>query len=91
MAELKQVAVAADGTVFETLEDAQAHDALGANKERIEAFVDRYFPIPAPELVFNEDGSPKLNEKGEQEKKAKQNAGRGPARKAISLWISENQ
>lgn len=91
MAELKQVAIAADGSVFDTLEEAQGYDALCANKERIEAFVDRHFPIPEPKLVFNEDGSPKLNAAGEQEKKAKQNGGRGPARKAISLWIAENQ
>jgi len=89
MAELKQVAIAADGTVFETLEDANAHDAFCANKAQIEAFVNRHFPVPEAELVFNEDGSPKLNEKGEQEKKTKQNSNRGPARKTLSLWLAE--
>jgi len=81
---------ATDGFLFETEGEQLAHEALLENKARIDAFVDRHFPIPEPELLFNEDGSPKLNEKGEQEKKVKQAAGRGPVRKAIALWIAEN-
>lgn len=81
---------ATDGSLFETEVEQRAHDASLANKVRIDAFVDRHFPIPEPELLFNEDGSPKLNEKGEQEKKVKQAPGRGPARKAIALWLAEN-
>lgn len=79
-----------DDEVFESEQDAARHEAGIQHKAKIEAFIDTHFPIPAPELVFNEDGSPKLNDKGEQEKKSKQNAGRGPARKAIELWLAEN-
>jgi hypothetical protein len=79
-----------DGSLFETESEQLAYDAQHANKEAIDAFVDRHFPIPEPELLFNEDGSPKLNDKGEQEKKVKQNAARGPVRRALALWIAEN-
>ena len=82
---------AEDGTLFETEAEQLAHDAQCKHKEAIESFVDRHFPIPAPEAVLNDDGTPKLDEKGEPVVKAKQNAGRGPARKAIALWLSENQ
>lgn len=90
MALAKTVYVANDQTVFDTAEDAQAHDSFMAHKAVIEAFVDRHFPIPEPELVFNEDGTPKLNEKGEQEKKVKQNGNRGPARRTLSLWLADH-
>lgn len=90
MATAKTLYEAQDGSLFETEVEAQAHDAATTNKDKIEAFINKHFPIPEPELVFNADGSPKLNEKGEQEKKAKQAAGRGPARKALALWIAEN-
>lgn len=90
MVQAIQVFRTSDGEVFESEQEAARHEASVQHKTKIEAFVDAHFPIPAPELVFNEDGSPKLNEKGEQEKKSKQNAGRGPARKAIELWLAEN-
>lgn len=90
MVQAMQVFKTSDGEVFESEQDAARHEAGIQHKAKIEDFVNRHFPIPEPELVFNEDGTPKLNEKGEQEKKAKQNAGRGPARKAIELWLAEN-
>lgn len=90
MVQAIQVFRTSDGEVFESEQEAARHEASVQHKAKIEAFIDTHFPIPAPELVFNEDGTPKLNDKGEQEKKSKQNAGRGPARKAIELWISEN-
>lgn len=90
MVQAIQVFRTSDGEVFESEQEAARHEASAQHKVKIEAFIDTHFPIPAPELVFNEDGSPKLNDKGEQEKKSKQNAGRGPARKAIELWLAEN-
>lgn len=90
MVQAMQVFKTSDGEVFESEQDAARHEAGIQHKAKIEDFINRHFPIPAQELVFNEDGTPKLNEKGEQEKKAKQNAGRGPARKAIELWLAEN-
>lgn len=90
MVQAIQVFRTSDGEVFESEQEAARHEASVQHKAKIEAFIDTHFPIPAPELVFNEDGSPKLNDKGEQEKKSKQNAGRGPARKAIELWLAEN-
>ena len=90
MVQAMQVFKTSDGEVFESEQDAARHEAGIQNKAKIEDFINRHFPIPAPELVVNEDGTPKLNEKGEQEKKVKQNAGRGPARKAIELWLAEN-
>lgn len=89
MVQAMQVFKTSDGEVFESEQDAARHEAGIQYKAKIEDFINRHFPIPAPELVVNEDGSPKLNDKGEQEKKVKQAAGRGPARKAIELWISE--
>lgn len=90
MVQAIQVFRTSDGEVFESEQEAARHEASVQHKAKIEAFIDTHFPIPAPELVFNEDGTPKLNDKGEQEKKSKQNAGRGPARKAIELWLAEN-
>lgn len=90
MVQAMQVFKTSDGEVFESEQDAARHEAGIQHKAKIEDFINRHFPIPKPELVVNEDGSPKLNEKGEQEKKSKQNAGRGPARKAIELWLAEN-
>lgn len=90
MVQAIQVFRTSDGEVFESEQEAARHEASVQHKAKIEAFIDTHFPVPAPELVFNEDGSPKLNDKGEQEKKSKQNAGRGPARKAIELWLAEN-
>lgn len=90
MVQAIQVFRTSDGEVFESEQEAARHEASVQHKSKIEAFIDTHFPIPAPELVFNEDGTPKLNDKGEQEKKSKQNAGRGPARKAIELWLAEN-
>lgn len=90
MVQAMQVFKTSDGEVFESEQDAARHEAGIQHKAKIEDFINRHFPIPEPELVVNEDGSPKLNEKGEQEKKSKQNAGRGPARKAIELWLAEN-
>lgn len=79
-----------DGTVFESNDDAVVHESGLKNKVAIDTFIDKHFPIPAPELMTNEDGSPKLDAKGVQEKKPKQNNGRGPARRALSLWLAEN-
>lgn len=90
MVQAIQVYRTSDNEVFESEQEAARHEASIQHKTKIEDFVNRHFPIPAPELVVNEDGTPKLNEKGEQEKKAKQNAGRGPARKAVELWLAEN-
>ena len=90
MVQAMQVFKTSDGEVFESEQDAARHEAGIQHKTKIEDFINRHFPIPEPELVFNGDGTPKLNEKGEQEKKAKQNAGRGPARKALELWLAEN-
>ena len=91
MVQAIQVYRTSDNEVFESEQEAARHEASIQHKAKIEDFVNRHFPIPEPELVVNEDGTPKLNEKGEQEKKkAKQNAGRGPARKAIELWLAEN-
>lgn len=82
---------AQDGSLFETESEQQAYDAQCQHKEAIESFIDRHFPIPAPEAVLNDDGTPKLDENGKPVTKAKQNAGRGPARKAVSLWLAEHQ
>jgi hypothetical protein len=90
MVQAMQVFKTSDGEVFESEQEAARHEASIQHKAKIEDFINRHFPIPAPELVVNEDGTPKLNEKGEQEKKPKQNAGRGPARKALELWLAEN-
>ena len=90
MVQAIQVYRTSDNEVFESEQEAARHEASIQHKTKIEDFVNRHFPIPAPELVVNEDGTPKLNEKGEQEKKAKQSAGRGPARKAVELWLAEN-
>lgn len=90
MATTKTVYVANDGTLFGEESEALAHDAMTANKAKIDDFIDRHFPIPAPEAVLNDDGSPKLDNDGKPVLKSKQNGGRGPARKAISLWLAEN-
>lgn len=74
---------AQDGSLFETEAEQRAHDASIANKAAIDNFLDRHFPIPAAETVIDP-------ETGNQTKKYRQASGRGAARKAISLWLSEN-
>lgn len=69
-----------DGAVFEDQAEAQEHQTYVSNKLAIDAFIDKHFPIPAPEVTIVD---------GKEVKKSKQNAGRGPARKALSLWLAE--
>lgn len=90
MVQAVQMYQTSDGTFFEDSQEAAIHESSLKNKAIIEAFVDKHFPIPAPVAVTNEDGSPKLDDEGKQVFEKKQNNNRGPARKAISLWLLEN-
>lgn len=90
MVQAVQVFKTSDGEVFENEHEAAAHEAATQNKVKIEAFLNKHFPIPAPETVIGEDGQPVIGEDGQPVKKAKSSQGRGPARKAIALWIAEN-
>lgn len=90
MVQAVQVFKTTDGEVFESEHEATVHEVEIQNKARIEAFVNKHFPIPEPEVVVGEDGQPVIGEDGQPLKKAKSNQGRGPARKAIALWIAEN-
>lgn len=82
MVQAVQLFRTSDGTVFESETEARAHESLLVNKERIEAFINRHFPIPEAEVTFDENGN--------EVKKVKSNQSRGPARKALSLWLAEN-
>jgi hypothetical protein len=90
MAIAKTVFVAADGTMFETEIEAQAHDSANTNKTRIDEFVDRHFPLPAPVAETDDAGNPVLNEDGTPKLKPRSNNARGPVRRALALWLAEN-
>lgn len=79
-----------DGNVFESQSEAVQHESILKNKVAIETFLDVHFPIPAPVPAVNEDGTPKLGEDGKPEMVRKQNNGRGYARRAIALWLAQN-
>jgi len=77
MVDAVQVYRTSDGEMFQDQTEAQAHEAEVQNKVAIDTFIDKHFPIPA--AVTAPDGTVTK----------KQNAGRGPARKAITLWLAE--
>lgn len=77
-----------DDSIFESEAEANYYDATLRNKERIEAFVNKHYPKPDG-VALDREGNPKLTATGKPIKKVRQD--RPIVKKAIALWLAENQ